>query len=224
MWTIFGVIGAKSDLYIKWWGRVHSPLPRWPQIKPSYSGIWPMLLRVVVFFMQKGHKNILTSPFKSFPFFEHPLLFDFWGEQYLNSFQITKFWHNIKRMSTFDFYIHIFLKTDEQNIQSYGQGVNVVPIDLCTVYPPKNKIVGWIKELVVQAKSICFNLSCQDWADWCAGHIWFNMLMTPFPKIGLRPGDWHVWFGFISDSPTQDISDFEICSLFLFPCRILQTH
>ena len=62
--------------------------------------------------MQKGHKNILTSPFKCFPFFEHPLLFDFWGEQYLNSFQITKFWHNIKRMSTFDFYIHIVLKTD----------------------------------------------------------------------------------------------------------------
>ena len=42
-------------------------------------------------FTQKGRQNILTLLFKSRPFFEHPLLFGFWGfEQYLNSLQITK--------------------------------------------------------------------------------------------------------------------------------------
>ena len=42
-------------------------------------------------FTQKGRQNILTLLFKSLLFFEHPLLFGFWGfEQYLNSLQITK--------------------------------------------------------------------------------------------------------------------------------------
>ena len=67
MWTIFGVIGAKSDLYIKWWGRVHSPLPRWPQIKASYSsGVrYPgFLIEWIFYWIESSQIKIFESFFE----------------------------------------------------------------------------------------------------------------------------------------------------------------